>query len=109
MSRVKSIIEKQRASNSGAPFKYYVNEAAAGTGYQISNQQETFTKGMQDGVDMASGPQKAPTSKCPSGMSMDPETKKCVKTPPTDPDEDSTNPTLKVAEGLDGNAPKEED
>lgn len=50
MNRVKSIIEKQRESNSGAPFKYYVNERAGDTSQIMS---KNIEEAVQGGIDAA--------------------------------------------------------
>jgi len=71
MSRVKSIIERQRESNSGAPFKYYVDERA-GDGSQIISQ--NIEGAVEGGLKAAEeqGVAKEPAkAKCPEGMVMD--------------------------------------
>ena len=81
MSRVKSIIERQRESNSGAPFKYYVDERA-GDSSQIMSKgiEEAVAGGMQVAKDQ--GVAKGPADKvCDEGYTMNPETKICEKNP----------------------------
>lgn len=104
MNRVKSIIEKQRESNSGAPFKYYVNERAGDTSQIMS---KNIEEAVQGGIDAAQeqGVAKSPTpGKCPEGHSKDPVSGKCV--PKTEEEEETTGDggTLDINEGdLSGN------
>ena len=104
MNRVKSIIEKQRESNSGAPFKYYVNERAGDTSQIMS---KNIEEAVQGGIDAAQeqGVAKSPTpGKCREGYSKDPVSGKCV--PKTEEEEKTTgnSGTLDINEGdLSGN------
>ena len=101
MSRVKSIIEKQRASNSGAPFKYYVDERSGDTSQMVSQGIEgAVDAGMQAAKDQ--GVAKAPADKvCPEGYTKDPVSKICKKSPDTDP---TTSNDLSInKEDLSGN------
>tara|TARA_R100000541_G_scaffold57437_1_gene67594 strand:+ start:391 stop:699 length:309 start_codon:yes stop_codon:yes gene_type:complete len=71
MSKIKSIIERQRESGSGAPFKYYVDERAGDTSQIISqNIEGAVAGGLKTAADqgVAKEPAKA---KCPEGMVMD--------------------------------------
>ena len=79
MSRVKSIIERQRESNSGAPFKYYVDERAGDTSQIISKGiEEAVAGGMQAANDQ--GVAKGPADKkCPEGYTKDPVSQICKK------------------------------
>ena len=92
MSRVRSIIEKQRASNSGAPFKYYVDERAGDTSQMMSQGIEGAVAG---GIKAAEdqGVAKGPADKvCDKGYTMNPETKICEKNP-----DDSSTGVLEVS------------
>tara|TARA_R110000822_G_C15333503_1_gene494857 strand:+ start:593 stop:907 length:315 start_codon:yes stop_codon:yes gene_type:complete len=94
MSRVKSIIEKQRASNSGAPFKYYVDERAGDTSQMMS---QGIEGAVADGIQAAEdqGVAKGPADKvCDKGYTMNPETKICEKNPD---DSSTTSSTLEVS------------
>ena len=103
MSKIKSIIERQRESGSGAPFKYYVNERAGDTSQIMS---KNIEEAVQGGIDAAQeqGVAKDPTpGKCQEGYSKDAVSGKCV---PKTEGEKTTGPdkTLEVNEGdLSGN------
>jgi hypothetical protein len=101
MSRVKSIIEKQRASNSGAPFKYYVDERAGDTSQMMS---QGIEGAVADGIQAAKdqGVAKGPADKvCPEGYTKDPVSKICKKSSDTDP---TTSNDLSInEEDLSGN------
>lgn len=78
MSKIKSIIERQRESGSGAPFKYYVNERAGDTSQIMS---KNIEEAVQGGIDKAQeqGVGKDPTpGKCDEGYVKDPLSGKCV-------------------------------
>jgi hypothetical protein len=78
MSKIKSIIERQRESGSGAPFKYYVNERAGDTSQIMSKNIEEAVEG---GINAAEqqGVGKSPTpGKCPPNHVKDPVSNKCV-------------------------------
>ena len=86
MSKIKSIIERQRESGSGAPFKYYVDERAGDTSQMVSQGIEgAVAGGIQAAKDQ--GVAKGPADKkCPEGYTMNPVSKICEKSP----DDDST-------------------
>ena len=107
MNKILSIIQRQRESGSGAPFKYFVNERAGDTSQIMSKEIENTVDSAIEtakGQGVAKG---AAPGVCPPNHEKDPVSNKCVPTKPGDTTTNTevTKPDLTVdGDDLAGNS-----
>lgn len=104
MNKILSIIQRQRESGSGAPFKYFVDERAGDTSQIMSkNVEKTVDSALETAQNQGIAPPPA-DAKCPDDQVMD-KNGKCV--PKETGEEDKTTGVLHVdSDALAGNTTK---